>query len=326
MPKIFVTRPILPKGLDDLRQAGFELDVWEAAEFPTQADLLARAKTADGILCMLDDRIDAAFIGQNPHLRVISNYAVGFNNIDVATATALGIPVGNTPGVLTEATADIAFALLLAVARKILDSHLDVRAGRWRDWHPTGYLGLDLVGKTLGIVGMGRIGQAMAKRCFGAYDMDVLYTANSPKPEAEQAWGARRVSLPELLAQSDVVSVHCSLGPDTAGMFDLAAFRQMKPTAVFINTARGGIHHEADLATALREGRLWGAGLDVTNPEPMLPDSPLLGLPNVVVTPHIGSATFGTRAEMSAIAAQNIIRAFRREPLVGFVNPGVFGQ
>jgi glyoxylate reductase len=173
-------------------------------------------------------------------------------------------------------------------------------------------------------VGMGRIGAAMAKRCFGAYDMNILYTANSPKPEAEQAFGAQRASLAGLLAQSDVVSVHCSLGPETAGMFNLSAFRQMKPTAIFINTARGGIHDEADLTTAVREGLIWGAGLDVTNPEPMSPDSALLALPNVVVTPHIGSATVWTRAEMSSIAAQNIIRAFRREPLVGFVNPQVW--
>ncbi len=324
MPKIFVTRQILAKGLDYLRQASFELDVWAGPAFPTQSELVAHARQADGILCMLDDKIDASFLEQNQHLKVISNYAVGYNNIDVPMATALGIPVGNTPDVLTEATADIAFALLLAVARKIVDSNHDIRAGRWHDWHPTGYLGMDLKGKTLGIMGMGRIGMAMAKRCFGAYDMEIIYTANTAKPAAEQAFGARQVDFATLLHHSDIVSVHSSLSPQTTGLFDRAAFAQMKNTAIFINTARGAIHQEADLAEAIQQGRIWGAGLDVTNPEPMSPTSALLALPNVVVTPHIGSATTWTRNEMSLIAAQNIVRAFRREPLVGFVNPQVY--
>ncbi len=315
----------MPQGIFFLHAQGYEVEVWAGAQPPTRDELLARTQGADALLCLLDDKIDADFLHQNPQLKVVSNYAVGYNNIDVAAATQLGIAVGNTPDVLTDATADLAFALLLAVARKVLDSHRTIGQNRWQGWEPMGHLGLDLRGKTLGIVGLGRIGQALAQRCHAAYDMDILYTAQSPKPEAEKRLKAKQVSFNELLRQSDVVSVHASYRPELAELFNKDAFEQMKPTAIFINTARGGFHNEQHLQEALQSGQLWGAGLDVTNPEPMRPDHPLLTMPNVVITPHIASATLETRSQMSYIAAQNIVFGLEKKPLVGFVNPGVWG-
>ncbi len=326
MEKVFISRRIPNKGIEFLKNAGLEVKVWGSAIPPTYEELLDRAAQADALICMLSDNIDSHFLKKNTHLKVISNYAVGFNNIDIQTATDLGIPVGNTPDVLTEATADHAFTLMLAVARKILDSNKSILEGKWKNWEPMGFLGQDLRNRTLGIVGMGRIGQEMARLCHSAFDMKIVYFSNTTKSEIEKKLHAKKVSFDELLEQSDVISVHTSLNEGSKGIFNKEAFQKMKKNAIFINTARGEIHDEVALTEALTNGLIWGAGLDVTNPEPMSVENPLLYLPNVVVTPHIASATIDTRANMSFIAAQNIIKGLKKEKLVGFVNPQVYNK
>jgi glyoxylate reductase len=321
-PKVFVTRQIPAAGLDKVR-AACDFEVWPEP-LPPSADVLRR-KVADcqGLLSLLTERIDAALLDAAPRLRVVSNYAVGFNNIDVAAATARGIAVGNTPGVLTDATADMAFALLISAARRIVESNRYALAGRWKTWEPLGHIGQDLAGRTLGIVGMGRIGMAMARRCRGGWGMNVLYTDQRPNADAEGELAARRVDLDTLLAESDFISVHADLNDTTRGMFDAAAFKKMKPTAVFVNTARGPLVVEADLAQALRSGWIFAAGLDVTDPEPPASDNPLLTLPNCVVAPHIASATVASRDGMAEIAADNLLAGLRGEPLRAWVNPEV---
>lgn len=326
MEKVFISRRIPNKGIEALKNAGLEVKVWGSAIPPTYEELLDKTAQADALICMLSDKIDSHFLRKNTHLKVISNYAVGFNNIDIQTATDLGIPVGNTPDVLTEATADHAFTLMLAVARKILDSNRSILEGKWKNWEPMGFLGQDLRERTLGVVGMGRIGQEMARLCQSAFDMKILYFAHTAKPEIEKKLHAKKVSFDELLEQSDVISVHTSLNESSRGIFNKEAFQKMKKNAIFINTARGEIHDEIALTEALSNGLIWGAGLDVTNPEPMSIDNPLLSLPNVVITPHIASATIDTRANMSFIAAQNIIKGLKKEKLVGFVNPQVYSK
>ncbi|GAB4117069.1 MAG: D-glycerate dehydrogenase [Thermoflexibacter sp.] len=326
MEKVFISRRIPNKGIETLKNAGLEVKVWGSAIPPTYEELLDKTAQADALICMLSDKIDSHFLKKNTHLKVISNYAVGFNNIDIQIATDLGIPVGNTPDVLTEATADHAFTLMLAVARKILDSNKSILEGKWKNWEPMGFLGQDLRERTLGIVGMGRIGQEMARLCQNAFDMKILYFSNTAKPETEKKLHAKKVSFDELLEQSDVISVHTNLNESSRGIFNKEAFQKMKKNAIFINTARGEIHDEIALTEALSNGLIWGAGLDVTNPEPMSIDNPLLSLPNVVITPHIASATIDTRANMSFIAAQNIIKGLKKEKLVGFVNPQVYNK
>lgn len=324
MEKVFISRRIPNKGIEALKNAGLEAKVWGSAIPPTYEELMEHTLQADALISMLSDKIDKDFLLKNKHLKVISNYAVGFNNIDIVAATELGIPIGNTPDVLTDATADHAFTLMLTVARKVLDSNRSIGEGKWKNWEPMGFLGQDLRERTLGIVGMGRIGQEMARLCYHAFNMKIIYFANSAKSELDKKWGAKKVNFEELLAQSDVISVHTSLNDGTRGIFNKESFVKMKKNAIFINTARGEIHDEAALVEALQAGLIWGAGLDVTNPEPMASDSALLSLPNVVVTPHIASATIDTRANMSFIAAQNIIKGIKGEKLVGFVNPQVY--
>ncbi len=321
-PRVFVTRVIPAAGLDQVR-AACEAEVWPG-QLPPPPDVLVR-KLADceGVLSLLTDRFDAAAMDALPRLRVISNYAVGFNNIDVPAATERGISVGNTPGVLTDATADMAFCLLIAAARRVVEGHNYTRAGRWKTWEPLGHIGQDLTAKTLGIVGMGRIGFALAKRCHGGWGMRVLYHDMYRNEAAERELGAACVDLDTLLAESDFVSVHTDLNDATRGMFNAAAFRKMKRTAVFINTARGPIMNQRDLADALRDGVIFAAGLDVTDPEPPLPDDPLIELPNVVIAPHIASATVASRNGMAEIAADNLILGLDGKPLRCWVNPEV---
>jgi len=246
---------------------------------------------------------------------------VGVNNVDLAACTARGIPVGNTPGVLTEATADIAVTLLLAAARRLGESMIDAREGRWQTWEPLGWLGADLVGRTLGIVGMGRIGLATAKRLHHGWNMRVLYTARSPKPEADTELGATRVEFETLLRESDFVSVHADLNPSTKGMFSTEQFQMMKRSAVFVNTARGPHVDQVALAEALRSGTIFAAGIDVTDPEPLPNDHELYRLPNCVIAPHIASATHNTRDAMATRCAQNLLAGLRGEPLPFCVNP-----
>jgi glyoxylate reductase len=321
-PKVFVTRLIPEAGLVRVRES-CDAEIW-TEPLPPPAEVLRR-KIADceGLLALLTERIDAALMDAAPRLKVLSNYAVGFNNIDVPAATARGIAVGNTPGVLTDATADMAFALLIAAARRIVESNRYALEGRWKTWEPLGHIGQDLAGRTLGIVGMGRIGLAMARRCRGGWGMNILYTDQRANVDAEREVGARRVDFDTLLATSDFVSVHADLNETTRGMFNAAAFRKMKPTAVFVNTARGPLVVEADLAEALRSGWIFAAGLDVTDPEPPRMDNPLLTLPNCVVAPHIASATVSSRNGMAEIAADNLIAGLKGEPLRAWVNPEV---
>ena len=319
-PRVFVTRVIPAAGLDRVREFCLA-DVW-TEPLPPPADVV-RQKLADceGLLSLLTEKIDGALMDAAPRLRVISNYAVGFNNIDVPAATARGIAIGNTPGVLTDATADMAFALLISAGRRIVESEKYAVAGHWKTWEPLGHVGQDLVGRTVGIVGMGRIGYAMASRCRGGWGMRILYHDQRSNEQAERDLGAERVSFDRLLAESDFISVHADLNDTTRGMFNASAFARMKPTAVFVNTARGPLVVEADLAAALTSGTIFAAGLDVTDPEPPRSGNPLVGLRNCIVAPHIASATVSSRNGMAEIAADNLIAGLKGEPLRAWVNP-----
>jgi glyoxylate reductase len=313
-PSVFVSRVIPEAGLAKVR-AHCNAVIWPEQLPPTRSQLLEAVRSAEGLLALLTEKIDRELLEAAPKLKVVSNFAVGVNNIDLAACKERGIKVGNTPGVLTQATADIAFALLMAAARRMGESIQSARDGHWKTWEPCGYLGLDLVGKTLGIVGMGRIGYSLAKRCYWGWDMPIVYTSPRIHEEAQSKLRATKVSFEELLAQSDFISVHTPLTPETKGMFNKAAFARMKPSAVFINTARGPIHVESDLKEALRSNTIFAAGLDVTDPEPPNPGDDLLQLPNCVVLPHIGSATFSTRDAMAEIAADNLIAGLLGKPL-----------
>jgi glyoxylate reductase len=321
-PRVFVTRVIPEAGLARVK-AACDPEIWPE-QLPPSPDVLRR-KLADceGVLSLLTDRFDAVVMDALPRLRVISNYAVGFNNIDVPAATERGICVGNTPGVLTDATADMAFCLLIAAARRVVEGHNYAVGGKWKTWEPLGHIGQDLAGKTLGIVGMGRIGYALVRRCRGGWGMNVLYHDMYRHEQAEKELGARQVDFDTLLRESDFVSVHTDLNDTTRGMFNAAAFGKMKPTAVFINTARGPIMNQRDLADALRSGTIFAAGLDVTDPEPPAHDDALLKLPNVVVAPHIASATVASRNGMAEIAADNLLLGLAGQPLRCWVNPEV---
>ena len=321
-PKVFVTRVIPAAGLDRVREF-CDAVVWTEPLPPPPEVLRDKVSDCEGLLSLLTERIDGALMDAAPRLRVISNYAVGFNNVDVPAATARGIAVGNTPGVLTDATADMAFALLIAASRRIVEAEKYAGAGHWKTWEPLGHIGQDLIGRTLGIVGMGRIGHAMASRCRGGWGMRVLYHDQRASEQAERELGAERVSFDRLLSESDFISVHADLNESTRGMFNAAAFAKMKPTAVFVNTARGPLVVEADLAAALTNGAIFAAGLDVTDPEPPRAGNPLVGLRNCIVAPHIASATVSSRNGMAEIAADNLIAGLKGEPLRAWVNPEV---
>lgn len=321
-PRVFVTRRIPDAGLSKLT-GRCKVDVWPEPLPPPYEVILQKAAQADGLLCLVTDKIDTKLMDQSPKLKVISNFAVGVNNIDVAAATERGICVGNTPGVLTDATADMAFCLLIAAARRLVESHHYTLSGAWKTWEPLGHIGVDLVGKTIGIVGMGRIGFALAQRCRGGWNMNVLYYDQKPNPEADTQLSARKVDLDTLLAESDFVSVHTDLNPTTKGMFNAERFRKMRKSAIFINTARGPIHDEKALYDALKSGTIFAAGLDVTDPEPPDPADPLLSLPNVIVAPHIASATIDTRDAMAEIAADNLLAGVTGKPLRCWLNPEV---
>jgi len=309
---VFVTRKIDAGALKRLRSAARVL-VW-GNEMPPPASALRSALTnSDAVLSMVTDRIDARMLANAPRLRVISNLAVGVDNIEVEAATRAGIAVGHTPGVLTEATADLGFGLLMATARRIAEADRHVRAGKWRTWGPMVMLGRDVHSSTLGLIGFGAIGQAMARRATG-FGMRVLFLRHprrTPKPVRDGNFaGAVAVSLRTLLARSDYVSIHVPLTPKTRHMIGAREFALMKPGAILINTARGPIVDQAAMLAALKSGRLGGAGLDVTDPEPISRRDNLLRLDNVVITPHIGSASITARASMAAIAVDNILDTF----------------
>ena len=321
-PKVYVSRMIPDEGLEMIRQAA-EMQVWEGELPPPRDVLLQKVREVDGLVSLLTDKIDGELLDANPKLKVVANYAVGFDNIDIPAATARGVPIGNTPGVLTDTTADLAFTLLMAAARRIQESIDYVRAGKWKTWGPKLLTGPDIHGVTLGLIGFGRIGQAMARRANG-FGMRVLYHDVYRNPELEKSMGVVYADMDTLLRESDFVSVHTDLNATTRHMMNAAAFAKMKRTAILVNSARGPIVDPNDLYDALKAGTIAGAALDVTEPEPIPMDSPLLTLPNCLIVPHIASASVATRAKMATMAAANVIAGIRGEKLPTCVNPDVY--
>jgi lactate dehydrogenase-like 2-hydroxyacid dehydrogenase len=320
-PNVFVSRVIPDEGLATIR-AACKMDLWEDDLPPPREELLRRVAGCDGVLTLLTDRVDDEFLdAAGKKLRVVSNYAVGFDNIDVAACARRGIPVGNTPGVLTETTADLAWALLMAAARRLPEGDRYVRDGKWKTWGPLLLLGPDVHGATIGIVGFGRIGQAVARRAQG-FGMEILYhDVQQLPPEVTDPLGATYLPLEELLPRSDFVSLHVNLSPVTRHLINAETLAWMKPTAVLINTSRGPVVDQTALADALRDGVIWAAGLDVTDPEPIPMDDPLVGLDNCLIVPHIASASRATRGKMAAMAAANLLAGVRGERLPTEVPP-----
>ncbi|RFS19681.1 D-glycerate dehydrogenase [Chitinophaga silvatica] len=318
--KVFATRVIPAAGLELLEKAGHTVIQWAEPRELTTDERINFCKESDALLFAGGNKIDRPLLEHCRHMKVIGLLSVGYDNVDLKAATELGIQITNTPGVLSNATADTAFLLMLSVARKAFYQHKRILKGEWGFSTPTANLGIDVEGKTLGIWGLGNIGYVMAQRCKAAFGMNIIYHNRNRNEDAEINLQARYVSFEELLQQSDVLSVHASLTHETTNKFNMEVFRQMKPTAIFINAARGGIHNETDLIAAIEDGVIWGAGLDVTNPEPMQPDNPLLQMPTVAVLPHIGSATLETRNAMARVAAENIIAALAGRPVLNPVN------
>jgi len=305
MGRIAITRRLPEVAVERLEAAGHDLHLHDADDPPTRDELLDLVRDADAIVCLLSDRIDEALLdAAGPQLEVVANYAVGLDNVDLAACAHRGVAVAHTPGVLTEATADQAWALLLAVARRVLEGHRRVASGAWQGWAPLQLLGTELHGRRFGVVGMGRIGRAASRRARG-FGMEVVYHARSAKPDAEAELPARRLPLDELLATSDVVSLHCPLTDATRHLIDADALARMKPSALLINTARGEVIDETALVAALSEGVIAGAGLDVFEREPRIHPR-LPALPNVVLAPHLGSATVATRDAMAVLVADAV--------------------
>jgi glyoxylate reductase len=317
MARIFVTRQLPGPALDQLAEQ-HELEIWPNRLPPSYELLTQHVHSADALLSTISDRIDAPLIEQATNLKAIANYAVGYDNVDVEAATRRGIPVGNTPDVLTDATADLAFALLLAAARRLPEATATVRDGSWDTWDPTGLLGRSVNGKTLGIIGAGRIGQAVARRATG-FEMEVLVAGRARHDKGDQQQDGRTHIL-ELLQRSDFISIHCPLTEQTRHLIDTEALRLMKPTAILVNTARGPIIDQAALARALQEGQIAGAALDVTDPEPLPAHDPLLKAPNLIVAPHIGSATHEAREQMTQLSVDNLLAALNGDPMPNQVN------
>ena len=314
-PRVFVARRIPEEGLDLVR-GSCEMDLWDGPLPPPRDELLRRVAGVDGALTLLTDKVDDEFLdAAGSQLRVVSNYAVGFDNIDVAACARRGVRVGNTPGVLTETTADLAFALLMAAARRVPEGSRFVLEGKWKTWDPLLLLGPDVHGSTIGIVGFGRIGQAVARRAQG-FGMEILYHDLEPLPASvSEPLGATYLPLEELLPRSDYVTLHVNLSPVTRHLINAETLGMMKPTAVLVNTSRGPVVDQAALATALRDGVIWAAALDVTDPEPIPMDDPLVQLENCLIVPHIASASRATRGKMAEMAAANLVAGVRGEPL-----------
>ncbi|MCP4305714.1 MAG: D-glycerate dehydrogenase [bacterium] len=319
---IYVTRR--PPG-DALRVLGDvgHVELWSVDGVIPRNELLRRVADVSGLYCMLTERIDRELLDVAPKLRVISNMAVGVDNVDLVACTERGIPVGHTPGVLTEATADLAMGLLLAAARRMGEGVSHVRADQWGEWKPELLLGQDVHSSVIGIVGMGRIGAAIARRAMG-FGMSIVYTSPNAKPEIEAELGVVRRDMSGLLATADHVVIAASLGPGTYRLIDEKALRLMKPTATLVNIARGPLVDTDALVRALRTGTIAAAGLDVTDPEPLRADHPLAQLPNCVITPHLGSASERTRADMADLAARNLLLGLSGQRLEACANPAVY--
>lgn len=304
--KVYVTRMIPEEGINKLKKY-FDVEVNEFDRELTYEELKEKIKGKDGVLCLLSDRIDAELMDTEPKVKIFANYAVGYNNMDVKAAKEKNVLLTNTPDVLTDATADLAWALLFATARRVVEGDRYIREGKFKKWSPQLLLGRDVTGKTLGIIGAGRIGRAFAKRAK-AFNMEILYYNRSRKEDFEKKLGARYVSMDELLKNSDFISLHTPLTKETVHLIGEREFEMMKKTAILINTSRGPVVDEKALVNALKNKEIWGAGLDVFENEPAVREE-LMGLDNVVMCPHIGSATYETRVKMAIMAADNIIAA-----------------
>lgn len=323
-PKVYVTRIIPEKGLEILREAA-DVKVWQDELPPPREVLLKEVEDVDGLVSLLTDKIDAELFDRAKKLKIVSNYAVGFDNIDLDEATKRGIMATNTPGVLTETTADLAFALLMATARRIVEADKFARAGRWKTWGPMLMLGQDVYGAKLGLIGLGRIGYAVAKRAKG-FDMDVMYYDMFRNEKAEQELGLKFVELEQLLKESDFVSIHVPLTPETKHLINEKTLGLMKKTAILVNTARGPVVDEKALYEALVSNKIAGAGLDVMDPEPPSMDNPLLKLDNVIILPHIASASVATRTKMAVMAAENCVAGLKGDVPPNLLNKQVIDK
>ena len=320
--RVFVTRKIPKVGLD-LITGKYDLDVWSHEHPPSTVEIVERTADCAGMITLLSDKINNEVLGKLSKLKVIAQYAVGYDNIDVTEATRRGIIVTNTPGVLTETTADLTWALLMAASRRIVEADRYVRDKKWDvAWGPEMLLGSDVFGTTLGIVGMGRIGQAVARRASG-FNMKILYYSRTRNESIEEETDAKQVDLHTLLRESDIVTLHVSLNPETHHLISKAELKMMKEDSILVNTSRGMVVDEDALYNALKEGHIGSAGLDVFQEEPLSKDSPLLDLHNVVIAPHIGSASKNTRDTMSRMCAENLIAALDRQKPPNIINPEV---
>lgn len=321
--KVFINKRIPEIGIQMLKESGLEVMLPENDNL-SDDEWLKYCQNADIILSVGQHKYDKDFFEQCPNIKAIALFSVGFDSVDIEQANQRNIPIGNTPDVLSRATSDIAFLLMQSVARRASYNFQKVKDNDWGDFDPLHALGQELYGKTLGIFGLGRIGFEMAEKCKKAFDMNIIYHNRSHNEEAEKELGAKYVSLEELIAQSDVLSIHANFKDDQKELFNSSVFEKMKPNSIFINTARGGFHNQVDLYNALIKKKIWGAGLDVTNPEPILHDDPILGLSNVCVLPHIGSATIEARNGMAKVAAENIIAFSKGEKMPHCANPEVY--
>jgi glyoxylate reductase len=317
---VFITRRVPQVGIKLLQEAGFTVKVHDSDLPIERSALLEQLRTGNyqALLTTLTDKVNDELLDAAPNLKIVTNFAVGYDNIDVSACTKRNVAASNTPGVLSEATADQALALILAVTRRVVEGHTMIANNEWLGWAPTQLLGQDITGRTLGIIGMGRIGQEVAKRAKG-FDMNVIYFNRSRDQDAEETLGARYVDLATLLKESDVISIHCPYSKETHHLIDESELKQMKPNAILVNTARGPIVHEAALVKALKEKWLWGAGLDVFEFEPKVTEE-LKAMPNVTLAPHLGSATEGTRNAMITLAAEAIIAVLNNKRVPHLLN------
>ena len=321
--KVFINKRIPDIGIQILKEGNLEI-IFPENENPSHEEWLEHCKQADIILSVGKSMYDKEFFDACPNVKAIALFSVGFDQVDIAEATKRKVAIGNTPDVLSKATSDVAFLLMQMVSRKASYNIAKVKSGNWKDFGALEELGQELYGKTLGVLGLGRIGFEMAEKCKSAFGMNIIYHNRNHNEEAEKELDAKYVPFEDLVKESDVISIHANFTPEQADVFNKSTFEKMKPNLIFINTARGGFHNEKDLFEALVSGQIWGAGLDVTNPEPMQKDSPLLELSNVCVLPHIGSATLEARSGMARLAAENVVAFANGEKMPTCVNPEVY--